>query len=99
NSEIGKPTPVGTYEQGRSDYGIYDLAGNVSEWVSDWHLAEYYLLSPKDNPPGPSKGQYKVIRGGNWRNDAEEVSLTFRNATVPSLRNDNVGFRCAKSID
>jgi iron(II)-dependent oxidoreductase len=97
DNQVKKTTPVGSYETGKSDYGIYDLSGNVSEWVSDWHLAEYYIFSPKENPQGPEKGHYKVIRGGNWRNNAEDVDLTYRNATVPSLKSQSVGFRCAKS--
>lgn len=95
NEVVGKTTPVGNYEEGKSDYGVYDLSGNVSEWVQDWHFPEYYLFSPKENPQGPEKGQYKVIRGGNWRNNKEDVRLTYRNATVPSLRQNTVGFRCA----
>ena len=96
NGEVGKTKPVGSYEAGKSDYGVYDLAGNVSEWVFDWHLAEYYLFSPKANPQGHSKGSYKVIRGGNWRNNAEDIRMTYRNATVPKLREKTIGFRCVK---
>ena len=92
-----KTTPVGSYEAGKSDYGVYDLSGNAAEWVYDWHLAEFYLFSSKANPLGPEKGQYKVIRGGNWRNNASDVDLTYRNATVPSVRSSTVGFRCAQS--
>jgi len=76
---------------------FYDLAGNVSEWVYDWHLAEFYLFSPKKNPTGPKKGQYKVIRGGNWRNNSEDVKMVYRNATIPSIRNKTLGFRCVQS--
>ena len=97
NQEKMKTTPVGSYEKGKSDYGVYDLSGNVSEWVHDWHFPEYYLFSPKENPQGPEKGQYKIIRGGNWRNNADYVDLTYRNATAPNVRNDTVGFRCAKN--
>ena len=97
DEENRKTTSVGSYEAGKSDYGVYDLSGNVSEWVYDWHLAEFYLFSSKANPLGPEKGQYKVIRGGNWRNNASDVNLTYRNATVPSVRNRTVGFRCAQS--
>ena len=99
NEEKMKTTPVGSYEKGKSDYGIYDLSGNVSEWVHDWHYPEYYLFSPKENPQGLDKGQYKVIRGGNWRNNADYIDLTYRNATAPNVRNFTVGFRCAKSVD
>ena len=62
NNEIKKTTEVGSFENGKSDYGVYDLSGNVYEWVSDWHFPEYYLFSPKKNPKGPKKGQYKVIQ-------------------------------------
>jgi len=94
NSNVGKTAPVGSYPAGKSDYGVFDLSGNVSEWVQDWHFPEYYLFSPKENPPGPEQGHYKIIRGGNWINNAEDVSLTYRNATVPKARSKTVGFRC-----
>ena len=95
NNHTGKTTPVGSYPTGKSDYGVFDLSGNVAEWVKDWHFPEYYLFSPKENPPGPDKGHYKIIRGGNWKNNAEDVRLTYRNATVPKARSKTVGFRCA----
>ena len=97
NEEVNKTSAVGSYEVGKSDYGIYDLSGNVSEWTHDWHLPEYYLFSPKKNPQGFERGQYKVIRGGNWRNNAHDVNMIYRNATVPSMRNNSIGFRCVKS--
>jgi len=95
NSHVGKTTPVGSYPTGKSDYGVFDLSGNVAEWVQDWHFPEYYLFSPKENPPGPEKSHYKIIRGGNWLNNAEDVRLTYRNATVPKARSKTIGFRCA----
>jgi iron(II)-dependent oxidoreductase len=95
NNHAGKTTPVGSYPTGKSDYGVFDLSGNAAEWVKDWHFPEYYLFSPKENPPGPDKGQYKIIRGGNWKNNAEDVRLTYRNATVPKARSKTIGFRCA----
>ncbi len=98
NEEQGKTTKVGSYEPGKSAYGVYDLSGNVAEWVSDWHYPEYYLFSPKKNPRGPDKGTYKVIRGGNWRNNGPDVRLTYRNATTPSIRSNSIGFRCVKDI-
>jgi len=81
------------------EFGVEELclSGNASEWVHDWHFPEYYLFSPKENPQGPEKGQYKIIRGGNWRNSIEYVDLTYRNATTPRMRNTGVGFRCAKN--
>nr|NIQ02177.1 formylglycine-generating enzyme family protein [Nitrospinaceae bacterium]NIR56142.1 formylglycine-generating enzyme family protein [Nitrospinaceae bacterium]NIS86597.1 formylglycine-generating enzyme family protein [Nitrospinaceae bacterium]NIT83427.1 formylglycine-generating enzyme family protein [Nitrospinaceae bacterium]NIU45636.1 formylglycine-generating enzyme family protein [Nitrospinaceae bacterium] len=94
DNQYGQTTPVGSLKKGISDYGVYDMSGNVSEWVKDWHYPEYYLFSPKENPPGPEKGVYKIIRGGNWRNNAEDIRLTYRNATVPKARSNTVGFRC-----
>jgi formylglycine-generating enzyme required for sulfatase activity len=96
NEDIKKTTAVGSFETGKSDYGVYDLSGNVAEWVNDWHYPEYYLFSPKKNPPGPEKGQYKIIRGGSWRHNAEDVNLTYRNATTPVNRSTSIGFRCAQ---
>ena len=93
--QVGHTTAVGSYPDGKSDFGAFDMSGNVSEWVQDWHYPEYYLFSPKENPPGPDKGIYKVIRGGNWKNNAEDIRLTYRNATVPKARSNTVGFRCA----
>ena len=97
NENIKKTTVVGSFENGKSDYGVYDLSGNVAEWVTDWHFPEYYLFSPKKNPPGPEKGKYKIIRGGSWRHNAEDVDLTYRNATTPINRSTSIGFRCARS--
>ena len=95
DNHVGKTAPVGSYPKGKSDYGTFDMSGNVSEWVNDWHYPEYYLFSPKENPPGPKKGVYKIIRGGNWQNNLEDIRLTYRNATVPKARSKTVGFRCA----
>ena len=96
NQELKKTTAVGSFDSGKSDYGLYDLSGNASEWVNDWHFPEYYLFSPKENPRGPEKGQYKVIRGGSWRNNADDVDLVYRNATTPKNRSLAIGFRCAR---
>ena len=99
DNHMGKTVPVGSYPSGKSDYGVHDLSGNVAEWIFDWHAAEYYLFSPEKNPKGPERGQYKVIRGGNWRNNRNDVRLTYRGATVPKLRTKTIGFRCVADLD
>ncbi len=97
--------PVGQLQDGKSPYGIYDLAGNVWEWVSDWYDPNYYTTSPSRNPQGPESGKYKALRGGSWDLTAENLRSSRRDFNIPSTsdydspayRNFNSGFRCAKN--
>ena len=89
--------PVQSYEQGKSPYGLYHMAGNVWEWVQDWYATNYYDVSPERNPQGPEQGQFKVLRGGSW-SDLPKYLLTYGRFTLsPETRNSYTGFRCAKS--
>jgi formylglycine-generating enzyme required for sulfatase activity len=90
-------TPVGTLEEGKSPYGVYDMAGNVWEWVSDWYDPNYYKTSPKQNPTGPPTGWHKVIRGGSWGSGPKDLRSAERETHVPSFRGYGTGFRCAKT--
>lgn len=88
--------PVGHYEQGRSPFGLYDMAGNVWEWVQDWYDGAYYVHGPERNPTGPETGQLKVLRGGSW-SELPKYLLTYgRFKLLPNTRNSYTGFRCAK---
>jgi formylglycine-generating enzyme required for sulfatase activity len=89
--------PVGSFEMGKSPYGIYDLAGNAWEWVNDWYDHDYYKKSPKKNPPGPTKSESKVVRGGSWLYVPEFLRTSFRFNADPSGRHFGYGFRCAKT--
>ena len=97
--------PVGHLKEGKSPYGIYDLAGNVWEWVSDWYDPDYYATSPSKNPQGPETGKYKVLRGGSWDFAPKDLRSSRRDLNIPSstdydspaYQNFNSGFRCAKS--
>jgi formylglycine-generating enzyme required for sulfatase activity len=89
--------PVRSYEPGRSPAGLYQMAGNVWEWVQDWYGGSYYQTSPDRDPQGPEQGQFKVVRGGSW-SDLPKYLLTYgRFKLLPETRNSYTGFRCAKS--
>lgn len=88
--------PVGSYEAGKSPYGIYDMAGNVSEWVADWYDEKYYAASPKSNPQGPVQGTEKAFRGGSFLNSGPAMKAASRESTLPTDESRYVGIRCAQ---
>ena len=94
---IGEKTlmPVGSYELGKSPFGVYDMAGNVWEWVNDWYDAKYYEKSPAKNPAGPETGTKRVLRGSGWQNETPTVRIFTRVDSDPTIRNESTGFRCA----
>jgi formylglycine-generating enzyme required for sulfatase activity len=85
--------PVGSFKP--NDLGLYDMSGNVYEWVSDWQTDRYYEKSPKYNPKGPEKGQYKILRGGAWDLEPETARTTSRYWNVAGARAVCMGFRLA----
>ncbi len=88
--------PVGTYPHGISPYGLFDVTGNVSEWVADWYDPYYYLKGPPSDPEGPEHGILKSIRGGSWLKPASSLRLTYRDYGQPDSRLSGAGFRCAE---
>ncbi|MBV6396694.1 MAG: Hercynine oxygenase [Anaerolineales bacterium] len=98
SSCVGDTTKVGSYLDSVSPYGLYDMAGNVWEWVADWYDSSYYSNSPSSNPLGPSSGQYRVLRGGSWYNVDFNVRSAARYGYAPGVILNGVGFRCARSL-
>ena len=96
----GDTTEVGSYPAGASPYGAIDMAGNVVEWVADWYDKGYYVKSPKENPQGPSSGEYRAVRGGDWGDSADyTLRSTYRGGDKPIKPSliFYLGFRCATS--
>jgi len=89
---------VGTTPEGRSPYGVHDMAGNAREWTQDWYAPDYYKQAPDRNPAGPDRGVLKVIRGGSWGSPLSDITATARGRGGFALRTHGTGFRCARSV-
>ena len=78
-------------------YGLYDMGGNVYEWVSDWYQEDYYSVSPANDPQGPANGPAKVLRGGAWNLFTDSLRVSRRDFYLgPVVVNFSIGFRCAR---
>jgi formylglycine-generating enzyme required for sulfatase activity len=86
--------PVG--QQQANGLSLYDMSGNVAEWVNDWDGA--YSNAAQTNPTGPSAGSSRVIRGGGWFEDANGVRASYRASGAPYGRSIHVGFRLAAPV-
>lgn len=80
-------------------WGLFDMLGNVNEWCSDWYAADYYHNSPLMNPQGPSYGEYRVIRGGDWARTAYFLRWSARGYYSPHSKDCCLGFRLAMDAD
>lgn len=87
--------PVGSFPQGRTPEGLYDMAGNVEEWVADWYLPEYPEADIV-NPRGPASGDERVTRGGSYLDGRGWLRAAARGHALPSLARPFRGFRCAR---
>jgi len=90
-----------THEVGQkraNSFGLYDILGNVWEWVNDWYDEKYSQGSPSQDPAGATSGQYRVLRGGSWLNNPRLVRVSFRFRYNPGNRNYHYGFRCGGEV-
>jgi eukaryotic-like serine/threonine-protein kinase len=93
---VGDTSPVGSYESGKSPYGAYDMAGNVSEWVSS--LYKPYPYEVNDGRENLSDPGLRVLRGSSWYFKDTKPPSSGRLMVGPSSTNHSyVGFRCASS--
>jgi serine/threonine protein kinase len=81
-----------------NDFELYDMLGNVEEWVNDWYDMKYYQNSPSKDPAGPADGEQRVYRGGSWYDVASEISVSRRHSIGPFLDSDETGVRCVIEV-
>jgi formylglycine-generating enzyme len=107
NLELGVPdardghkllAPPGSLRFGKSPYGVYDLAGNASEWVDDW-WSDRYRSDGVLGQRGPANGSFRVVRGGSFVDPHIFSRTYYRSWAPPAMRAVDRGFRCARSID
>jgi len=76
---------------------IYDMTGNVSEWVGDWYDRSYYEESPRSNPNGPSSGGDRIYRGGSYKDNAKDIRSVKREKKSNRRSDSTIGFRLVLS--
>lgn len=91
--------PVGSFENGKSPYGCYDMAGNVWEWCADYYDQNYYYASPSKNPQGPETGLQRVIRGGGLLYFGHYARCAARYRVPPYAQSPQIGFRSSKTFE
>jgi formylglycine-generating enzyme required for sulfatase activity len=92
---VGDTTAVGSYESGKSPYGLYDVGGNVWEWISSLYIS--YPYDAKDGREDMNSTDPRVQRGGSWDDVAPYVRSAYRSWSYASNAYSSFGFRCSRS--
>ncbi|MBN2308319.1 MAG: SUMF1/EgtB/PvdO family nonheme iron enzyme, partial [Candidatus Hydrogenedentes bacterium] len=91
----GLTAPVGSFPG--NAFGLHDMIGNVHEWCADWFDPGYYLRTVNTDPPGPSTGSDRVIRGGSWDDSPWWCRAASRDARSPEKTHGDLGFRVVRA--
>jgi formylglycine-generating enzyme len=94
-SGLKQTAPMGNFKEDVSEYGVHDLAGNVSEWVEEW-------FAPYPGNPMTSyeeRNKYRVLRGGSWDYAHSIANGYHRQYALPQSQMSAIGFRCVKTAD
>jgi uncharacterized protein (TIGR02996 family) len=90
---LGRLATVGSYLP--NAFGLYDMHGNLWEWCNDWFDEDYYLHSPRQDPPGPPSGERRHARGGTWDQFERRARSADRSSFSADLRDESIGLRVA----